>query len=138
MAIMSGAATLSVYRHQCDLELVALLQIVSCNDVGDVHFAPGLLQIETGRVVFARRGKWPDGERAHVAKGSGDFVGQGETQKICVLFGAQVLKGKDCNRGRIGGTYHGNWLPLRLPEENGQRRERDDGDACSDFGVGAA
>lgn len=52
---------IDIYGFQCDLQLVAGLQIMAGDDVGHPHLAPRLLQVHRGPVVLAGGGEGTDG-----------------------------------------------------------------------------
>src|ERR1700690_1650864 len=86
---------------------------MSRNNVADVHFAAGLLKIESSLVVFAGGGKGTYGQRLHIAKRGGYFIGEGEGEKIGGFIGAKILKGKHGDGRWIssaGNGERGSWF----------------------------
>jgi hypothetical protein len=57
-----------------------------------MHGASSFLQNETGRVVFAGRGKGTDGQRASVAERGGDFVGERKAEEVDIFVRPEILQ----------------------------------------------
>ena len=96
-----------VYRFQGDLQLLAFFEVVAGDYVTDVHGEARLLGVHAGRIIFAGGGEGPDGKRADVAEGVGNFIGDGQAQEIEIFFAAEVLQwenGDGALAGRNGGV----------------------------------
>lgn len=94
---------LHVHRFQSDLELVAFLEEMPGNDVGNVRFEADLLEVYAGSGVPAGGGERADGNGRNVGESGGDFVGKGHAKEINVGIGAKILQGKNGDRFRCGG-----------------------------------
>ena len=131
-----GAIVFDVDGFERGLELVALLEIVAGDDVGNAHLAAGLLQVKAGGGVFAGGGEGTDAQRTHVAEGGGDFVGQGEAKEVAVFVAAHVLEWKNRDGGGSGGAGCSGGWPLRVPEEKaGGGDENQEGNRGKDYSV---